>query len=261
MGNLMKKSFAVSFITLIVFNLVVAQRVSTVLGNAWTGEVVTVNDSTREITIKYDNKGKSESFTGVLNQGYKITMKDGSSHELKVSEIPIGMRIRVFSKSKEQDSSGTKVKINLISRVDFLGRDEHARLREQLNVAPSISVTLAETKDLPADNPLKLYLAIEDSRVSDSIAEWVKRWNRNAGAKYGSIEVVSDITKADAYLARYRGSNLIVEIMSTATVFLVIPKDDALQVIWKQAVAIDPDQGSSPLIEKELERRMKARKK
>jgi len=257
----MKRILVLSFITLIIFELAFAQKVSTVLGDAWTGEVVASNDNTREITIAYEVKGKSETFTGVLNEGYSVKMKDGTSHTLKVSEIPIGSRIRVFSKTKDQDIGGRKVKLNLIWRVDFLGKDEFTRLREQINVSPAVSVTLAESKDLPAGNPLKLYLAIEDPGISESLVGWVKKWNRDFGAEYGSIEVVSDISKADVYLARYGGSTLIAEIMPTATVFLVLPKSDGLEVIWKQAVVINPDQYSSPLIEKEIEKRMKARKK
>lgn len=240
---------------------VCAQKVKTVIGDAWTGEVVTTDDNTREIVIKFDDKGKSETFVGVLNEGYKVQLKDGGSHELKVSEIPIGERIRVFSKTKERIVGGQKVKINLIWRIDFVGKDDFARLREQLKVSPSIPVVLAESKDLPPGNPLNLYLAIEDEAVSQSIVEWVQKWNRDSGAKYGSIEVVSDLTKADVYLARYRGSRSLIEIFRTATIFLVVPKGDGLEVLWTQVVAIDPDQGFSPAIEKEVEKRMKARLK
>ena len=257
----MKRILIASLLAFILFNLAFAQKRTTVLGDAWTGEVIAANDATREITIKYDDKGKAETFVGVLNEGYRVKMKDGSAHELKVSEIPIGTRIRVFSKTKEQDVGRRKVKINIISRIDFLGKDEFARLREQLNVPPSISVTLVESKDLPAGNPLKVYLAIEDPKVSESFVEWVNKWNKEDGAKYGTLEVISDMTKADIYLARYRGSHLIVEIVPTATIFLVAPKVAGLEVLWKQAVIINPDQGSSRFIEKEIERRMKARRK
>lgn len=257
----MKRILIVTIVNLSFFSLAFAQKVTTVLGDSWTGEVVSTNDTTREIIIKFESKGKSETFTGVLVEGYKAKMKDGSSHKIKVSEIPVGTRIRVFSKTKEQDVGGRKAKVNLISRIDFLGKDDFARLREQLNISPSISVTLAESKDFPAGNPLKIYLAVEDPKVSASLVEWISKWNKDNGIKYGTLEVVSDIAKADVYLARYRGSKLIVEIMPTATVFLVVPKNDGLEVIWRQAVAIDPDKGASPIIEKEIEKRMKARRK
>jgi hypothetical protein len=257
--NLMTRTLAVTFFILIFFSLSFAQKTTTVLGDSWIGEVVATNNSTREITIKFE--GKSKTFTGAVVEGYQVKMKDGSSHELKVSEIPIGTRIRVFSKTKEQDVGGRKAIVNLISRIDFLGKDEFVRLREQLNVSSSISVTLAELKGFPSANPLKIYLAIEDPKVSESLVEWISEWNKDNGAKYGTLEIVSDISKADVYLARYRGSNLIVQIMPTATVFLVVPKNDGLEVIWRQALAINPDKVSSPTIEKEIEKRMKARKK
>ena len=120
----MKRILTLSFISLIVFELAFSQKVSTVLGNAWTGQVVARNDNTREITIAYEVKGKSETFTGMLNEGYSVRMKDGTSHTLKVSEIPIGSRIRVSSKTKDQDIGGRKVKLNLIWRVDFLGEPQ-----------------------------------------------------------------------------------------------------------------------------------------
>lgn len=257
----MKKNLAISFVTLFFFNLVTAQKRSTVLGDAWTGEVVATSNTTREITIKYDGKGNIETFTGVLIEGYKMKMKDGSFHELNLSEIPVGSRVRVFAKSKEQASGGTKVKIHLISRIDFLGKDEYARLREQLNLSASVPVTLVESKELPASSPLKIYLAIEDQRISESFIEWVNEWNKDNGAKHGSLEVVSNLADANVYLVRYSGSKLLVDIVPTATAFLAVPKNDGLEVIWKQAFVINSDQVTSPAIEKEIEKRMKARRK
>lgn len=257
----MKRILTVSFLTLIFFNLVSAQKVSTVLGDAWTGEVVATNDSTREITIKYENKGKSETFTGVLNQGYKVKMKDGTTRDLSIGELSIGTRIRVFAKTKEQVVGGNKIKINAISRIDFLGKDEFALLREQLNLAPSVPVAMAESKTLPTGNPLKMYLAIEDPKTIDSLVEWVKEWNTENGAKYGSIDIVSDSLRADVFLASYPGTNLILQVMPGATVFLVVPRSNGMDVIWRQAVFVDSNHRVSPVIEREIERRMKARSK
>lgn len=257
----MKRILTVILFTLVFFNLALSQKRTTVLGNAWTGEVVTTNDSTREITIQYVDKGTTETFTGILVEGYKVKTKDGSSHELKVSEIPVGTRIRVFAKTREQDVGGRKTKVNIISRIDFLGRDEFTRLREQLNVSPSISVTLAVSKDFPVGNPLRIHLAIEDPLLSESLVAWMSKWNKDNGAKHGTLEVVSDMARADVYLAIYKGSNLILEVMPTETVFFVVPKKDGLEVIWRQAVIINTDKVSRPIIEKEIEKRMKARKK
>ena len=257
---MMRILLAALILSLLVIS-VCAQKVKTVVGDAWTGEVVATDDNTREITIKFDDKGKPETFVGVLIDGYKVKINDDSSRELKVSELPIGERIRVFARTKERTVGGQKTKINLIFSIDVVGKDEFTRLRAQLKMSPSMQVILSESKDLPRGNPLKLYLAIDDDQVSKSIDKWVQQWNRSDGAKYGWIELVSDMAEADVYLARHRGSRAIVEVMPTATVYLVIPKSDGLEVVWRQAMVIDPDQGFSPLTQKEFAKRMKARSK
>jgi hypothetical protein len=149
----------------------------------------------------------------------------------------------------------------LIWRIDFLGADEFARLRDQLKLASSTPVIKIESNVLPTAKPLKLYLAIEDPKTAESLVEWVETWNKKDGVKYGSIQIVSDMSEADVLLARYRGSNLIVEIMPTATAFLAVPRGAGLEVIWRQAFVLNSDRHSSPIIEKEIEKRMKARKK
>src|SRR5256885_16752221 len=65
-------------------------------GDTWSGEVSAVNDANREITLVYNSSKKTETFVGVLQQGYKVKLKDGSLAELKVSMIPIGRRLRVY---------------------------------------------------------------------------------------------------------------------------------------------------------------------
>src|SRR5712671_4780248 len=51
-------------------------------GDTWSGEVTSTNDDTREITLTYNKGSKTETFTGVLQVGYKVKLKDGTSHEL-----------------------------------------------------------------------------------------------------------------------------------------------------------------------------------
>lgn len=86
-------------------------------GDTWTGEVAAVNDQTREITLTYPKKDKTESFTGVLQEGYKVGLKGGGDHELKVSEIPIGTRLTVYYMARWRKSEGKKVKYYEIFRV------------------------------------------------------------------------------------------------------------------------------------------------
>src|SRR5437868_6660970 len=69
-------------------------------GDTFTGQVANTNDSTREIFLHYEKENKSEEFSGVLEPGYKVQMKNGTEHELQVSEIPIGTRLTAFYMKK-----------------------------------------------------------------------------------------------------------------------------------------------------------------
>jgi len=89
-------------------------------GDTWTGTVTATNDATREITLTYAGKDKAQTFVGVLRQGYKLNMKDGSQHELKVSELEPGMRIKVYYVTKKEKSeSGMKIEVHEIFQVKF----------------------------------------------------------------------------------------------------------------------------------------------
>lgn len=275
----MKKALTACFASIALLNYAFAQKRATVFGDAWTGEVVATNDKTREITIRYDDKGKAETLTGVLIEGYKAKMKDGSVRELKLSEIPIGERIRVFAKAKDQDVGGSKVKIYLISRIDFLGKDDYSKLREVLQLDPSASVTLDESSSFPASNPLKIYLAVADSQIKEDFADWLSKWNKEQAAKYGSLEIVSDAGQSDVSLVVYKGNeHLLMQPLGRVnelgkghtflleTAYLVMQKGNALVVLWRQGILTDPDKGDSAKaeafkgpIEREVEKRMKAR--
>jgi len=93
-------------------------------GDTWTGEVTATDDGKREITLGYKKKDKEETFIGVLEEGYSVKMKDGSMHELKVSEIPTGTRIKVYYMTKtKKDASGAKIKFNQIIKIRFLPKE------------------------------------------------------------------------------------------------------------------------------------------
>src|SRR4051795_11740782 len=166
-----------------------AQRKSTFAGNIVIGELTGKNEATHEITIKYPGKEGPEVFSGILADDYKLKSVDGRVWQL--SEIMPGMHIRVFYKSSDEKVSGQKTKVNKISRLDYLGRDEHSRLRNQLNVDPSPAVALAEKDDLPAATPLKVFLAIGYSNIPEYLVEWIDKWNQKNGNSYGKLEVVS----------------------------------------------------------------------
>jgi hypothetical protein len=86
-------------------------------GDTWTGTVVSTNDQTREITLAYTTKkGKTETFTGVLQKDYKIRFKDGSVRQLKPSYIPVGTRLVVYYIPRTKKLNGRKIKTYEIFR-------------------------------------------------------------------------------------------------------------------------------------------------
>lgn len=86
-------------------------------GDIWTGEVVSTDDATREITLTYTDGKKSETFTGILKENYQVKMKDGSMKELKPSGIPKGARITVYYEARTKKVDGKKEKYFEIFQV------------------------------------------------------------------------------------------------------------------------------------------------
>jgi hypothetical protein len=64
--------------------------------------------------------GRPRHSVGVLQQGYKAKLKDGSLAEVKVSVIHIGRRMKVYYMAKERKVSGRKERFYEIFRIDFL---------------------------------------------------------------------------------------------------------------------------------------------
>jgi hypothetical protein len=89
-------------------------------GDTWTGEVSAVDDVSREITLVYKGKSKNETFVGVLQQGYTIKRKDGSTEAVKPSMIRIGARMRVYYMAKDRKVNGRKEKFYEIFGFDLL---------------------------------------------------------------------------------------------------------------------------------------------
>jgi hypothetical protein len=83
-------------------------------GDTWTGVVSSTNDETREITLTYTKHDKTQTFVGVLKEGYMLKLKDGTPHAVKVSEIPMGMRLKVYYMPRERKVDGRKVRYNEI---------------------------------------------------------------------------------------------------------------------------------------------------
>lgn len=273
----MNRTLAVAAAALIIFGLAAAQKRTTVLGDAWTGRVVTADDSTREITIQFEEKGKAGTFTGVLIEGYAVKTEGGGSRELKVSEIPVGTRIRVFPKTGERIVGGRKAKVSIIRRIDFLGLDEFSRLRAALRLNPTAPVSLNEAGGLPESKPLRVYVASEDERIKARFINWAATWNREQAAKHGPLEIAPDFAAADVSLVMLEGAQdsvvspsvigpLVIGSDRTQyyaepfTVFLVGRRGGGLEVLWKRFLLSIPE-AEKGLIEKEVEQRMKARSK
>jgi hypothetical protein len=132
----MRKILLAGVLVSLLSSSVCPQKRTTIIGDSWVGMVVSTNDATREIRLSHPDKNKTETFVGILKEGYKVTLKDGSLYELKVSEIRLGERVRVFYKTQTQESGGQKVKVHSIHRLDFLGSDEYTILRERLALPP-----------------------------------------------------------------------------------------------------------------------------
>jgi len=180
-----------------------AQKKSTLVGDIVIGELTGKDEATREITIKYPGKEGPEIFSGILADGYRLKSEDGRVWQL--TEIVPGMRIRVFYKNSHEKVSGQEKKVNKISRIDYLGKDEYSRLRNQLNVDPSMAAAPAEKDDLPATSPLKVYLGIAYSNVPEYLVESINRWNQKNGDSDGKLEVVSKLEQANISVVIARG--------------------------------------------------------
>lgn len=271
----MKKSIIILITILVCSIQAFSQKGSTIWGEIFTGQVVTADEASREITLQYVGKDETESFVGVLKEGYQVKMKDGIARELKLSKLTPGTRIRVYYKKTSKEVRGQKITTNAISRIEFLGLDEFSRMRELMKVTPSITATLVESKTLPDADPLKLKI-VGDSPVSnEKVMNWVSDWNKEQAKKYGGITLVSDFDQADVTLVIHKGSeSLVATVVPIISVFLVIEKPAGLEVIWKNSFFLtDPTlitpsvsyqgqiEGISLLIAKEIEKRLKFRHK
>lgn len=265
-----KVILAASF--LITCSLTAFPQKDKVVRDAWWGRVESVNVTTREITLTSFGDGKTESFSGVLDEGFKVRLLDDSVKELSISEIPVGMNLRVFYKTKDEQAGGKKVKVNHIFGVFILGRDVFDKLRTFLNLPSQTAVSLKESDKLPASKPLNIYLMIQPPRTKDHLVKWLSKWNNEKANTFGAIEFVSNLAEADVSLVIY---NREVEISGlkifdddedlmvwpSVTVFLVAPVDGGLNVLWRYTPFASSPKSTSLMehIEKEIEKRMKTR--
>jgi hypothetical protein len=81
-------------------------------GDTFTGFVTSLDDTSRTVTLTYvrPKDGKTETLTGSIEEGYTAKWKDGSLHQIKPSDIPIGTRLKVYYMAKQTKVEGKKVK-------------------------------------------------------------------------------------------------------------------------------------------------------
>ena len=80
---------------------------------------------------------------------------------------------------------------------------ELARLRTQIGVSESIPITPAAGRTQPIEGPLRVYLSTAgDESASQEVLLFIKKINEKPD-KYGSIEVVGDLSKANLILVHY----------------------------------------------------------
>jgi hypothetical protein len=149
--------------------------------------------------------------------------------------------------------------------------DKHiARLRELLNIPPSKSITVAGSKILPTGALLKIHLdKVLDRKIRDKIIEWIKEWNNENGAKYGSFKVVSDISQADVILARYtlpfppspKTGRVERPDLILAYTYILVPEPTRIEMLWYQPVVTNKDNYKTTTLSivKEVENRMRTR--
>lgn len=253
-----------------------AQKAKTIMGDSWKGVVESLDEATREIKLVNPDK-KTETFVGVLEDGYQVKLKDGTSRELKVSELKPGLRVRLFYKSKDRVVAGQKTKVNVINRVQFLGRDNYTRMRETLKVDPSTPVVDATSRDLPSTDPFRIYLALEPENLGKSLLKWVEEWNKYESKKHGRVEIVDDMAQADVSLTVIWGKDdsffhLPTKIgygnseprwVGFGTGYLTIKDDAGLHVLWEGMMGLDLEEPerTAPGLGRFLEKKLKARKK
>jgi len=259
---------------------VVAQKKSTFLGDIVIGELAGKDEATREITIKYPGKQGTEIFSGTVADDSKLNLGMSRGRDLILSEIALGMHIRVFYKTRSEKVGGQEKKINKISRLEVLGEDQYFRIRRELNLNPSTAIATAENGDgLPTTSPLKVYLSIPYNDVHEQVVEWIEKWNRKNGNSFGKLEIVSDFDHADTLIVVAVGSDTLVAeipdydtqervnrgVWSQATSYLVVKNAGRLTVLWTNVapVYVTQNTGISPqaaeAVTGEVEKRMKAR--
>lgn len=78
------------------------------------------------------------------------------------------------------------------------------RLKREVGL-PASTLVLNRRGALPKNDPTKVFVLVDDSRVSvDDFRSWVDEWNRTKAASFGALTIVSDIDDADIAAVLFR---------------------------------------------------------
>ncbi len=158
------------------------------------------------------------------------------------------------------------------------GEGELRALREFLNV-PETTTIGTSTASLPNETPLKVYVATgQDNALQKVFLKGFAEWNKKNGAKFGSLEVVADISEAQIIVAWYAvrlplksqpppifPMDMALGPPERSHSYLLLRTADGLEILSRRIVDGYPDLMQSDrrgeIVRAELFKRMKARKK
>lgn len=172
-------------------------------------------------------------------------------------------------------------------------KEELATLRNHLDLPETTLITVSTSPSWPKQTPLKVFLALGlDMYIRATFVGKIDGWNTKNGAKYGRVEVVDEMAKADLILVRYTdqekvtsntGSYVapvmvydpasktfkttpVARTYSTNSVpaydYMIIPSQKGLEIIWREIgpAPVGETTNSGQALRDQLFRFLKSRK-
>jgi hypothetical protein len=94
-------------------------------GDTWTGVVSNVDETTGEFTLTYTKGNKTETFTGVPEEGYVVAPKNGPERPLKPTDIHVGTALTVYYMVSSKKVDGKKVTVNTVFTIKSIPNNRH----------------------------------------------------------------------------------------------------------------------------------------
>lgn len=82
------------------------------VGDTWQGNVTAVDDQAKTITLTYVKGSKSQTFTVRFAPGLAVNYSDGTSKELKPSDIPTGAMAYAYYTNYSEKVDGKKTDVH-----------------------------------------------------------------------------------------------------------------------------------------------------